>query len=174
MILFVTLLFIRLLMDKRLRYFETVVLVNMVLFYTMGSIYYFTMVKLPENTFFYMVLRVFVIANVLLPSFYHWMFISQYLRTCRMLPNFIWRQEVLQTIHQEKIENENQVIGLGSEFLSRHTEFDTIISTVTERIKYIKKTSLILDGFACICLIIFAVVYCEIDSFYSTLILSLL
>ena len=67
MILFVTLLFIRLLMDKRLRYFETVVLVNMVLFYTMGSIYYFTMVKLPENTFFYMVLRVFVIANVLLP-----------------------------------------------------------------------------------------------------------
>ena len=58
--------------------------------------------------------------------------------------------------------------------MSRHTEFDTIISTVTKRIKYIKKTSLMLDGLAGICLIIFAVIYCEIDSFYSTLILSLL
>ena len=75
MIMIVLWLFLRLLIRKRLSYFESIVLVGMTVFYAIGIIYYYASISLSEASF-YLILKIFITMNVLLPSFYHWMFVS--------------------------------------------------------------------------------------------------
>ena len=102
MILFASWLIIKAKLNRRLNCFEMSVLVSIIIFYTVATYYYFNSTRKVSKKYFECVLQVFVSMNVLFPSFYHWMFVSQYWKTCQMLPSFIRRHQILEQIHQER------------------------------------------------------------------------
>ena len=76
----------------------------------------------------------------------HWLFVSQYLKTCILLPRFIRKKWLLQKIFEEKENNENQIRGLSEHFLEQQKEFDFLVSSEKQKIRWIKKTFIAVDS----------------------------
>ena len=88
---------------------------------------------------------IFTIAMNTLPLIYHWLFASQYLKTCSLMPSFIKKTLMLLQIYQEKTERENKIRPLSASFLQRHDDFDLALKLEKQRIERIKRKYRVAD-----------------------------
>ena len=54
----------------------------------------------------------------------HWLFSSQYLKTCILLPSFIRKKKLLLEMYEDKTEEEYHFQPLYGAFMERHDEFE--------------------------------------------------
>ena len=86
------------------------------------------------NTFYYM-----------LGPFCHWIYASQYLKTCFLTSGIVNKALLLLARHKTVIENEYNRTSLMSDFIRNNDAIDTDIKNERNRSKRIHKTFFMID-----------------------------
>ena len=95
-------------------------------------------------------------------QFKGWLFASQYLKACKLLPRLINSKVTLLKMYNEKAEHEHQVKPLTRTFLERHNEFDKIINAERKSIRNIRRWFTLLD----VCMGMLTIVLIAFDRYF--------
>ena len=63
----------------------------------------------------------------------HWIFTSQYIKACILLPSYERKKKLLLEMYDEKTEQEYHLQPLYGSFLDRHDEFENLIMEEREK-----------------------------------------
>ena len=83
----------------------------------------------------------------------HWIYASQYMKTCVLIPGLVNRAQLLLARHITVIENEYEVTTLLSDFVRKHKEIDHDIKKEKMRGKRVNKTFFMIDGIVAVMLL---------------------
>ena len=84
--------------------------------------------------------------QIVLKLFYHWIYTSQYLKTCMLLPSMVKKMHLLMESYHKTQENQFEVVKINSSFLIKHEGIDFAIQKEKRRIKIISRNFQIVDA----------------------------
>ena len=137
MVLFLLVFGVYLLKHRRYQSFELKILVSMLITYALSPVIY----KLaPEESHPSSIHAI----QISLKLFYHWVYTSQYIKTCMLLPSIINNMRLLvQSYHMITESQEN--LNWTKDFMKEHEEIDKAIQSEKKRVRAINKSFQIYD-----------------------------